>query len=106
MSCYRKLCRLATFVGNLLRSWERHGLRREKDEKTYVSSIEEMHQMVWREEVLGVEAEGTLLNHGLRGLKGAISVLTEVDVETCDHDPALVEDVIKSLSVLGITIDS
>ncbi|KAG9945094.1 hypothetical protein KCU85_g7547, partial [Aureobasidium melanogenum] len=106
MSCYRKFCRLATFVGNLLRSWERHGLRREQGDKTYVSSVEGMHQIVWKEEVLGVDTHEALPEDGLRDLKDAIAVLMETDAETREHDSDLVENVIESLSVLGFTVKS
>ncbi|KAH0174708.1 hypothetical protein KCU67_g626, partial [Aureobasidium melanogenum] len=106
MSCYRKFCRLAKFVGNLLRGWERHGLRREKGEKTYMASVEEMHQMVWQEEVLGVDAQDQLPDNGLRNLKDAIAVLVETDAEMGERDSKLVENVIKSLYALGFTFHS
>ncbi|KAH0046330.1 hypothetical protein KCU78_g97, partial [Aureobasidium melanogenum] len=106
VSCYRKFCRLAKFVGNLLRSWERHGLRREEGKETYVASVEEMHQMVWGEKVLGVDAQDQLPDNGLRNLKDAIAVLVETDAEMGERDSELVENVIKSLSVLGFTVQS
>ncbi|KAK5999366.1 hypothetical protein QM012_005491 [Aureobasidium pullulans] len=105
MSCYRKFCRLATLVGNLLRSWTRHGLRREKGENTYVASVEEMHQIAWRQEVLGNYARGPSPKDGLKELKNAIAVLVEADPEEGEEDPALVKDVVKSLAVLGIKVE-
>lgn len=105
LSCYRKFGRLATLVANLMQCWERHWLRRVKDEKKIsVGSIEELHKLVWRQEVLESNARDSVSKTVLEELHTAMAVLEETRYGTREDDLGIVKDVVQSLSCIGFTI--
>jgi len=99
MSCYGRFCKLSVLVKNLLGFWNRHWVRRQWDNKKIKArSVEELHKMTWEEEVLEQK--------GLEEVTGAVAVLRELDGGMSDYDSALVKDVVKSLSGLGVTLEN
>ncbi|CAD0087133.1 unnamed protein product [Aureobasidium mustum] len=101
LSCYRKFGRLAILVANLMQCWERHWLRRAKDEKKIsVGSIEELHKLVWRQEVLESIARDSVSKKVLEELHTAMEVLEETRYGTREGDLRIVKDVVQSLSCL------
>lgn len=98
MSCYHAFTRLAALVKGVLRYWDRHWMRQQWDDKKIpVRSVEELHKMVWKEEVL---EQG-----GLEVVVDAIAVLRKPDGGMAEYDSVLVKDVVKSLSGLSITLE-
>lgn len=98
-NCYSRFARLAALVRNLLGFWDRHWIRRNWDEKKIsVSSVEELHKVLWKEE--GLE------KIGLGELTDAVTILRGTKGDMTDYDLALVKDVVKGLSGLGVTLDS
>jgi len=99
MSCYGRFSKLSVLVKNLLGFWNRHWVRRQWDNKKIKArSVEELHKMTWEEEVLEQK--------GLEEVTDAVAVLRELDGGMSDYDSALVKDVVKSLSGLGVTLES
>ena len=65
--------------------------------KIKIASVEELHKMVWKEEVL--EKEGLEVV-----VVDAIAVLRKSGGGMAEYDSVLVKDVVESLSGLGITL--
>jgi hypothetical protein len=107
MSYYRTFEKVSSLVRSLVRFWDRHCLLREWDlKKVRVSSVENLHHALWKEEVLGVGAGNSLEKKGLEELVDAVAVLRETEGGMSDYDLTLVKDVVKSLSVLDLTLES
>lgn len=88
-----------------MQCWERHWLRRVKDEKKIsVGSIEELHKLVWRQEVLESNARDSVSKTVLEELHTAMAVLEETRYGTREDDLGIVKDVVQSLSCIGFTI--
>jgi hypothetical protein len=107
LSCFRTFEKLASLVRSLVRFWDRHWMRREWHEKKIrVASVEDLHRTLWKEEILGVDAENSLSKKGLEGLVDAVAILRETEGDMAEYDLALVKDVVRSLSVLDLTLES
>lgn len=99
MSCYGRFSRLSLLVKNLMGFWNRHWVAHQWAlREIKVSSVEELHKMVWKEEVLE--------NGGSREVVYAVAVLGRRGVRITEHDSVLVKDVVRSLSGLGVTLES
>jgi hypothetical protein len=95
---YRRFLKLSSLVRNLLGFWDRHWIRREwLEKKISVGSVGELHRSIWKEEVL---------EKGMGGVVDAVGILREMKGDMTDYDLALVKDVVKGLSGLGVTLDS
>ncbi|KAI4763407.1 hypothetical protein E4T52_04606 [Aureobasidium sp. EXF-3400] len=102
VTCARKVlmkfARLASLVRNLMSTWDRHWVRREWLEKKIQSAnVEELHKAIWKEEVL---------EKGMEGVVDAVAILREAKGDMTEYDAALVKDVVKGLSGLGVTLDN
>jgi hypothetical protein len=107
MSSYRTFAKVSSLVRGLVRFWDRHWMRREYGlRKIRVASVEELHNTIWKEEVLGVKAEGMLEKKGLGEVADAVAVLRQTKGGMTDYDSVLVKDIAKGLSGLGVTLDS
>jgi hypothetical protein len=106
-ACHRTFTRLSSVVRNLLGSWDRHWMRRESAEKKIpVASIVDLHRVVWKEEILDIDAKNLLSKKGLEQVVDAVAVLKETEGGMSDYDLTLVKDVSKSLTVLDLTLES
>jgi hypothetical protein len=82
-------------------------MRRESDEKKIpVASIQDLHRVVWKEEILDIDAKNSLSKKGLEQVTDAVAILKEIERGVSDYDLALVKDVSKSLTVLDLTLES
>jgi hypothetical protein len=107
IACHHAFVKLSSLVRNLLGFWDRHWMRREHDEKKIpVASIIDLHKVVWKEEILDVDAKNSLSKEGLEKLADAVAILKETQRGMTDYDLALVKDVSKSLTVLDLTVES
>jgi len=98
MSCYGRFSRLSLLVKNLMGFWNRHWVGHQWAlRKISVSSVEELHKLIWKEEVLERERLEVVVN--------AVAVLREEPVMS-EYDLVLVKDVVKSLSGLGVTLEN
>lgn len=106
-ACYAGFEKLSSLVGNLLGFWDRHWVRRERDEKKInVGSVREMHVRIWKEEVLriadgGSEGDG----NGMKRLADTITRLRETEGGVSESDEKLVRHVVDGLSGLGVMIE-
>lgn len=99
MSCYGRFSRLSLLVKNLMGFWNRHWVAHQWAlRKILASSVLELHKLVWKEEILEKGGSEEVMN--------AVTVLRKSDGGMAEHDLALVKDVVKSLSGLGITLES
>ena len=71
------------------------------DLKIMVGSVDEMHNVVWREQLLEIGTQSTLSTVGLNESQNAMSLLGDPE----GSDLVLVRDVVRSLSFLGLTIE-
>jgi hypothetical protein len=107
MACHCRFTKLSSLVRNLLGFWDRHWMRRESDEKKIpVASIQDLHRVVWKEEILDIDAKNSLSKKGLEQVTDAVAILKEIERGVSDYDLALVKDVSKSLTVLDLTLES
>jgi N-acetyl-beta-hexosaminidase len=82
-------------------------MRRESAEKKIpVASIVDLHRVVWKEEILDIDAKNLLSKKGLEQVVDAVAVLKETEGGMSDYDLTLVKDVSKSLTVLDLTLES
>lgn len=107
IACDTSFEKLSSLVGNLLGFWDRHWVRRERDEKkTRVGSVQEMHRLIWKEEVLGVRGGGEVEGSGIKRLIDAMTKLREAEGGGEELDQKLVGDVVESLPSLGVTLQT
>jgi hypothetical protein len=107
LSCHGRFAKLSSLVKGLLGPWDRHWMRREwSEKKIQVASIEELHRAVWKEEILDIDPKNSLSKKGLEEVTDAVAVLREAEGGVAEYDLALVKDVVKSLSVLDLTLES
>lgn len=97
-SHHRKFIKLSSLLRNLLGFWDRYWIRREwLEKKIQVASVEELHKVIWKAEVL---------EKGMEGVADAVAILSETKGDMTEYDAVLVKDVVKGLSGLGVTLDS
>jgi hypothetical protein len=107
LSCHGRFAKLSSLVKGLLGPWDRHWMRREWSvKKIQVASIEELHRAVWKEEILDIDPKNSLSKKGLEEVTDAVAVLREAEGGVAEYDLALVKDVVNSLSVLDLTLES
>lgn len=98
MACYRRFVKVAALVRGIVRVWDRHWVRQQWDNKEIqVRSVEGLHKMIWKEEVLEKK--------GLEEVTDAVAVLEKSDGDMSEYDLALVKDVVKSLFGLDVTLE-
>ncbi|KAI5205176.1 hypothetical protein E4T39_03276 [Aureobasidium subglaciale] len=101
LASHRRLANLSILIRNLFRLVERHWIRREIDEKKKnIYLIEDLHKLIWREEILQIMSK-----KGLEDLRDAVATLQETSEGTTEYDTRLITNVVKSLSSLSITLD-
>ncbi|KAI5251329.1 Cullin repeat-containing protein [Aureobasidium subglaciale] len=107
VASYHRLANLSILMKNLMKYVERHWIRREIDEKKKnVYLIEDLHKLIWREEVLQISAHNTLSKKGVEDLSDAVAALQEANQGITEHDRKLITDVVKALASLSVTFDS
>ncbi|KAI5243927.1 Cullin repeat-containing protein [Aureobasidium subglaciale] len=107
VASYRRFANLSILMKNLMKYVERHWIRREIDEKKKnIYLIEDLHKLIWREEILQISAHNTLSKKGVEDLSDAVAALQGANQGITEHDRKLITDVVKALASLSITFDS
>ncbi|KAG9522128.1 hypothetical protein KCU93_g7177, partial [Aureobasidium melanogenum] len=102
---WERFMKLTKFVRNLFHFVERHWIRREISEKRKnIYTIEDLHKKLWKEETLQIQKDEPS-SQELQSLTAAALVLREKAGNMTVEDTDLIENVVKSLSSIGLSID-
>ncbi|KAG9566004.1 hypothetical protein KCU71_g4373, partial [Aureobasidium melanogenum] len=102
---WEKFMKLTRFFRNLFHFVERHWVRREISEKRKdVYTIEDLHKKLWKEETLQIQNDEPS-SQELRAVTAAVMVLREKAGNMTVEDTDLIETVVKSVSLIGLSID-
>lgn len=86
---------------------ERHWIRRVIDEKRKdIHLIRDLHDKIWREQVLQVDTRSATTELRNGQLVDAVRIIQEQGKERTDRDEELIDTFVNSLATLDIALDT
>lgn len=104
---WQRYTQATQLVRNLMQFVERHWIRRVIDEKRKdIHLIRDLHDKIWREQVLQVDTRSATTELRNGQLVDAVRIIQEQGKERTDRDEELIDTFVNSLATLDIALDT